>query len=112
MSTDKKEFKYKTITDKILKGFYEVYNDLGFGFLESVYENALFTLLKEYGLDVKQQFPIEVTFWGRVVGEFRADLIVEGKIILELKAVTHILPEHQAQIINYLKRLILRWGYS
>jgi len=110
MNTDKKQFKYKAITDKILKGFYEVYNELGFGFLESVYENALFIALNDYGLQVKQQFPIQVKFRSKVVGEFRADLLVEEKITLELKAVKHIVPEHQAQMINYLKATDIEVG--
>ncbi|HKJ66863.1 MAG TPA: GxxExxY protein [bacterium] len=110
MATDKKTFKYKAITDKILKAFYEVYNELGKGFLESVYENSLFMLLTEYGLHVEQQSPKQVKFRGTVVGEFRADLIVEQKVLFGLKAVKHILPEHQAQMINYLKATDIEGG--
>lgn len=74
--------KHKEITDKIIKGFYEVYNKLGEGFLESVYENALFIVLKEYGLEVEKQKGVHVNFRNQVVGEFKPDLIVENKIII------------------------------
>ena len=100
MNTD---YIHKELTEKIIKGFYEVYNDLGFGFLESVYEKSLSLVLSEYGLDVKSQYPIIVNFRTKIVGEFRADLVVEDKIIVELKAVKTLLPEHEAQLLNYLK---------
>ncbi|RKY58859.1 MAG: GxxExxY protein [Candidatus Neomarinimicrobiota bacterium] len=100
MNTD---YIHKELTEKIIKGFYEVYNDLGFGFLESVYEKSLSLVLNEYGLDVKSQYPIIVNFRTKIVGEFRADLVVEDKIIVELKAVKTLLPEHEAQLLNYLK---------
>ncbi len=100
MNTD---YKYKELTDKIIHGFYEVYNELGFGFLESVYEKSLMLILSEYGLRVENQSRIEVNFRNRIVGEFRADLIVDKKVVIELKAVRTLLPEHEAQLINYLK---------
>jgi len=100
MNTD---YIHKELTEKIIKGFYEVYNDLGFGFLESVYEKSLSLVLNEYGLDVKSQYPIIVNFRTKIAGEFRADLVVEDKIIVELKAVKTLLPEHEAQLLNYLK---------
>jgi GxxExxY protein len=95
--------KHNEITEKILKGFYEVYNELGRGFLESVYENALTLLLKEYGLSVKTQEELNVRFHGQLVGVFRADMIVEGKVLLELKAVRSLDAVHEAQLLNYLK---------
>jgi len=95
--------KHNEITEKILKGFYEVYNELGRGFLESVYENALTLLLKEYGLSVKTQEELNVRFHGQLVGVFRADMIVEGKVLLELKAVRSLDTVHEAQLLNYLK---------
>ena len=101
MNADK--FKYKEITDLILKSFYEVYNELGSGFLESVYEKSMCIVLKQYGLQVEAQKEISVNFRGNVVGEFRADLIVNEKVIVELKAVRSIDPAHEAQLINYLK---------
>jgi len=95
--------KHKEVTDQILSGFYEVYNELGRGFLESVYENALTLLLKEYGLSVKTQEELNVRFHGQLVGVFRADMIVEGKVLLELKAVRSLDAVHEAQLLNYLK---------
>lgn len=95
--------KYKEITDKIIGCAFEVINELGSGFLESVYEKALVIALQEKGLSVLSQFPIKVYFKEKCVGEFYADLFVEEKVIVELKTVKTILPEHKAQIINYLK---------
>lgn len=105
-----KRYKYQELTRKIIKGYYEVYNELGSGFLESVYENALNKVLYDYGLIVKSQFPIDVYFRERKVGEFKADLIVEDKILIELKAVSMLLPVHKAQLINYLKATNIEIG--
>lgn len=95
--------KHPEITDKIIRGFYEVYNELGSGFLESVYENALDIVLKEYGLNADRQRDISVKFRGAAVGEFRPDFFIDGKVIVEIKAVERLLPVHEAQLINYLK---------
>jgi GxxExxY protein len=95
--------KHAALTEKILGIFYEVYNELGFGFLESVYENALAMALTEAGLSVVQQAPIPVYYRGSLVGDFRCDLLVEKSVILELKAVREIASEHVAQALNYLK---------
>lgn len=105
-----KKYKYQNLTRMIIKGYYEVYNGLGSGFLESVYESALSLALKDYGLNVKSQFPIDVYFKDRKVGEFKADLIVEDKILVELKAVSMLLPVHKAQLINYLKATNIEIG--
>jgi len=91
------------ITEKILGCCFEVINELGAGFLESVYENALVIALREKGLRVEQQPPLKVMFRERCVGEFFADLVVEEIVIVELKAVKTLAPEHMAQTINYLK---------
>lgn len=98
------------MTRKIIKGYYEVYNELGSGFLESVYENALLLVLTDYGLRVRNQYPIDVYLKDRKVGEFKADLIIEDKILVELKAVTMLLPVHKAQLINYLKATKIEIG--
>ena len=93
-----------------------MYNEPGFGFLESVYENALAIALAEAGLSAEQQAPIPVFFRGRPVGDFRCDLRVEQSVILELKAVREIAPEHVVQVLNYLRAtqvevaLILNFG--
>ena len=103
-------FKYKEITDIILRSFYEVYNELGDGFLESVYENALYIVLTGYRLYVERQKDIAVFFRGKVIGDFKADLIVNEKVIVELKAVSTLNPAHEAQLINYLKATNIEVG--
>ena len=95
--------KHGQITRKVIGCAFAVINELGAGFLESVYEKALLLALREEGLSAVAQHPIKVMFRGECVGDFYADLFVEGKVIVELKAVKAITPEHQAQIINYLK---------
>jgi GxxExxY protein len=91
------------LTDKILRIFYEVYNELGFGFLESVYEKALCKALQSAGLMVQCQLAVPVWFRGEVIADFRADLVVENAVILELKAVQGIDASHIAQTLNYLR---------
>jgi len=103
-------FKYKEITDIILRSFYEVYNELGDGFLESVYENALYIVLTGYGLCVARQKDISVFFRGTRIGDFKADLIVDEKVIIELKAVRALDSAHEAQLINYLKATNIEVG--
>ena len=90
-------------TEAILGCSFEVINELGSGFLESVYRKALVLALRQRGLLVEFEQPVQVLFRGVSVGDFFADLIVESKVIVELKAVRTLLPEHQAQLINYLK---------
>jgi GxxExxY protein len=102
--------KHPEITEKIILGYYEVYNELGSGFLESVYENALDIVLNGYGLHVDRQKDISVKFRGAVVGEFRPDLFLDGKVIVEIKAVERLLPVHEAQLINYLKATEIEVG--
>ena len=96
--------KHGEITDRILHAFYKVvYPQLEYGFLEKVYENVLAMTLTGMGLKVQQQARIMVYFQGQVVGEYFADLLVEDVVIVELKAVAHLLPEHEAQLLNYLR---------
>lgn len=102
--------KHGEITDLIIKGLYEVYNELGSGFLESVYENALYIVLKGYGLAVEKQKGIDVHFRGNIIGEFRADLIVNDTVIVEAKATESLAPAHDAQLINYLKSTRIEVG--
>lgn len=94
---------HEEITDKIICAFYKVYNTLGHGFLEKVYENALFIELKKAGLVVAQQESVKVHYAGEQVGDYFADLVVEGLVILELKASDSFRNEHFAQLTNYLK---------
>ncbi|MBA4139606.1 MAG: GxxExxY protein [Segetibacter sp.] len=102
--------KHEEITNKIIKGFYKVYNTLGYGFLEKVYENALFFELKKEGLYVEKQKKIEVYYLGQLVGDYYADLIVSDLIIVELKAHECLLEEHDNQLINYLKATEIEVG--
>ncbi|MCZ7609686.1 MAG: GxxExxY protein [Ignavibacterium sp.] len=104
------QFKYQDITEKIIKAYYNVYNTLGFGFLEKVYENALMIELKSMGLNCLKQKPISVYFKENCVGEYFADIIVEDCIILELKAAEGIIEEHEAQLLNYLKATEIEVG--
>ncbi len=102
--------KHKEITDIILKSYYEVYNELGGGFLESVYENALYIVLTGYGLSVEKQKDISVFFRGDRIDDFKTDLIVNGKVIVELKAIRNIDPAHEAQLIHYLRATNIEVG--
>jgi GxxExxY protein len=97
------ELLHKDLTDVILKTFYEVYNELGYGFLEKVYQNSLLIELRNKGLNVILQKKIKVFYRGNEVGEYFADLIVEDKVVLELKAVEYIVEEFENQLLNYLK---------
>jgi len=94
---------HKDITNLILKGFYNVYNQLGYGFLEKVYENAMVIELRQLGLFVEKQKAIKVYYGGDLVGDYFADLMVNEKVIIELKAAASLAPEHEAQLLNYLK---------
>ncbi len=97
------EYKHKAITDLIIRAFYTVYNTLGYGFLEKVYVNALVIELQKLGLQVVAQAAINVYYDGQRVGEYFADLLVAGVVIVEVKAVQALLEEHEAQLLNYLK---------
>ena len=94
---------YEELTAKILEACFEVSNELGAGFLEAVYQKALQLALLQKGLEAKPQYPLKVHFRGEVVGDYYADFFVEGKVIVEIKSVAGLAPEHQAQVINYLK---------
>ena len=94
---------YSEITDKIINSFYKVYNVLGHGFLEKVYENALVIELESAGFAVLQQQNIKVYYENQVVGDYYADIIVNDLIILEIKAAEGLRDENKAQLINYLK---------
>lgn len=95
---------HQDLTDVIIKSFYKVYNELGFGFLEKVYENALLIELTNNGLDAVRQTPIGVFYLGRNVGNYFADIVVENKIIIEIKAGENgLVEEHELQLINYLR---------
>jgi GxxExxY protein len=107
---------HETLTKKIIGCAYRVYNQMGFGFLESVYEKCLLIELKGAGLHAEAQVPIDVFYAGENVGKFIADIVVEGVVILELKSVRRVVPAHEVQMVNYLTAtrkevgLILNFG--
>ncbi|HWQ13698.1 MAG TPA: GxxExxY protein [Roseiflexaceae bacterium] len=109
-------FKHSNLTDGIINAFYQVYNALGYGFLEKVYENALVYELRKRGFEVVNQAPIKVYYDGLVVGDYYADVLVNSTVVLELKVAQAIGPEHEAQLLNYLRAtryevgLILNFG--
>ena len=101
---------HQSITNTILKVYYEVYNELGHGFLKKVYQNAMYFELKARGLKVESQKEIKVYFKQQLVGEYYSDLIVENKVIIELKATEVLMNAHVAQTINYLKATPIEIG--
>jgi GxxExxY protein len=103
-------YKHSELTDLIIAVFYDVYNELGFGFLESVYRNSLRLALLDKGLTVEQEVPVTVFFRGQNVGDFRADLVVNGTIFLELKTAEQIVAAHESQVLNYLRSTALELG--
>lgn len=98
------------LTQRILKASFQVSNELGSGFLESVYENAVLIALRDEGLRASSQVPLQVPFRGQIVGNFVADLVVEDRILVELKAVKSLAAEHVAQVLNYLKATKIEVG--
>jgi len=97
-------------TERIIQAFFTVYNELGYGFLESVYQNAMYFELKKLGFEVECQKEINVHYQGQLVGKFKADLLIDNSIILELKAVASLTEEHEYQLINYLKATEIELG--
>jgi len=97
-------------TDLILKAYFNVYNTLGYGFLEKVYENALLIELKSMGLKANRQVPIKVFYQEQMVGDYYADIVVEDQVIIELKAAEALCEEHEYQLINYLKATNIEVG--
>ena len=97
-------------TNQVICSFYNVYNHLGYGFLENVYENALCLELSAHDAQVSQQQQIKVEYKGHVVGDYQCDLLLENKVIVEIKSVKNLLPEHDAQLLNYLKATGLKVG--
>ena len=96
---------YEEITHKIIGAAYNVYNQLGFGFLESVYHNAMLIELAKYKIKVESEKPLNVFYDDQVVGEFNADLFVENIVVVELKSVQNLVKSHEVQLVNYLNGL-------
>ena len=107
---DSKSLLYADITEKVLEAAFEVSKELGSGFLESVYKNAMVIALRAKTMNVEIEKPISVMFRGQSVGQFYADLFINGKVIVELKAISVLMPEHSAQTINYLKATRIEVG--
>ena len=107
---ENKDIVYKDLSYKIIDLAFEVHNELGCGFLEKVYENALMILLEREGIPAKQQAPADVYFQDKVVGQYFTDILVDDKLILELKTVDAIGNVHKAQILNYLRAKGLKLG--
>jgi GxxExxY protein len=101
---------HKEITEEIIKAYYTVYNELGFGFLEKVYQNAMVEELKTSGFEVECQKKILVHYKEKIVGEYFADIIVNNKVIIELKSCETIVQEHEVQLLNYLKATEIEVG--
>ncbi|GGA73404.1 hypothetical protein GCM10011521_09460 [Arenimonas soli] len=110
MDTDESGLLEESVTETVIGAFFTVYKELGYGFLESVYENALAHLLRIQGLNVIQQPALDVYFRGCRVGEYRADLLIPGKLIIEVKAASVLASSHEAQLINYLRATGVRVG--
>jgi GxxExxY protein len=118
MNTDKhgsaedrdQKFLHGDLTDKVLGVFFDVCNELGFGFLESVYHKAMEVALGQAGLSVRSRVPLPVYFRGVPVGDFEADLVVADVVILELKAARALEPAHESQLLNYLKATEIEVG--
>ncbi|HJS17966.1 MAG TPA: GxxExxY protein [Anaerolineales bacterium] len=108
----KKKFegKHSELTSKILGAFFQIHKEMGFGFSERVYECALEVLLREIGLVPERQKEILVDYHDRVVGEYRADMIVNGVVLLEIKSVEKLIEAHDAQLLNYLKSTRIEVG--
>src|SRR6185369_1307721 len=104
------DFKYAVLTQKIIGVFFEVYNELGTGFLESVYQKSLALALESAGLQACCRIEIPVWFRGHQVGQFEADMLVENCVLLELKAARMLDSSHRAQLLNYLKATEIEVG--
>ncbi len=103
-------YKHSEITEKIIKAFYNVYNKLGYGFLEKVYERSMLIELAKSGLECKNQFPVKVFYNSKDVREYFADIIVNDAVIIELKAAESLCEEHECQLVNYLKATDIEVG--
>ena len=110
MESDLASLKHRELTEKIIGAFYDVYNELGHGFLESVYEKALAIAIAQAGMKVEQQVPVSVWFRGQQVGDFRADMLIDRNVLLELKAARTIEQAHEKQLLNYLRATDIEVG--
>jgi GxxExxY protein len=110
MNADFQDFKHKELTDKIIKIFYRVYSKLGYGFLEKIYESAIAIELENENISAVRQAPIQVFYDQKLIGEYFADILVENKVIVEIKASRQLVEENEAQLLNYLKATKMEVG--
>ncbi len=110
MDADYQDYKHKELTEKIIKIFYRVYNRLGYGFLEKVYENAMMIEFRKEGVPAVSQFAIRVFYEDETIGEYYADILVDNKVIVEVKAARRLAKENEAQLLNYLKATDIEVG--
>ena len=110
MNADFRDFKYKELTEEIIKAFYKVYNQLGYGFLEKVYENAMMIEFRKEDIFAIPQASIEVIYESEIVGEYYADIMVDNKVIVEIKAAKQLSEDNEAQLLNYLKATDIEVG--
>ena len=110
MNADYQDFKHNELTEKIIAVFYKVYNKLGYGFLEKVYENAMMIEFGKEKILAIAQSPIKVIYENETVGEYYADILVDNKVIVEIKAAKCLSGEHEAQLLNYLKATDIEVG--
>jgi len=110
IDADERRYKHQELTELIIGVFFEVYNELGFGFLEKIYEEAMARVLKSKGLKVQQQAPVPVWFRGAQIGFYEADLVVEGVVVIELKACKALDSSHEAQLLHYLRSTEIEVG--
>jgi len=103
-------YKHSELTERIIRAFYAVYNELGYGFLEKVYENAMLIELRNNGMSAIAQYPVDVFYEEERVGVYFADIVVEDLVIVEIKACEELSPAHEAQLTNYLKATPIEVG--
>ncbi len=110
IEADGPRYKHAETTEKVIGVFYEVYNELGFGFLESLYEEAMSVVLKAKGIEFQRQVRVPVWFRGQRIGFYDADLVVGGVVLVELKACKVLDPSHEAQLLHYLRSTDIEIG--
>ena len=110
MHTDSRDVKHKALTEKIIGVFYKVYNNLGYGFLKKIYEKAMLIELEKEGIPAVAQSPIKVSYGGRVIGGYFANILVDEKVIVETKATRGLPFESEAQLLNYLRATDIEVG--
>ena len=102
--------KHEGLTERTIKIFYKVYNKLGYGFLEKIYENAMMIEFEREGIPAASQFAIKVFYEDKIIGEYFADILVDNKVIIEIKAARNLASENEAQLLNYLKATDIEVG--